>query len=138
MRNGDCDDAAKSSGLRWCSSQVASMLMEDGSQGDLDHEATATVEEEEGSSNVGCGKGAAMTEGRRVVECTVVAEEGGSGVEREAVAGNLRSKELLLPSVRTLVDSKLGVIFIGDQPPSHREKSTLMRGCIISVLVLPF
>ncbi|RWW66986.1 hypothetical protein BHE74_00025612 [Ensete ventricosum] len=29
------------------------MLMEDGSQGDLDHEAAATVEEEESSSNAG-------------------------------------------------------------------------------------
>ncbi|RZS05161.1 hypothetical protein BHM03_00035623 [Ensete ventricosum] len=31
------------------------MLMEDGSQGDPDHEAAATVEEEEGSSNTNCG-----------------------------------------------------------------------------------
>ncbi|RRT82912.1 hypothetical protein B296_00006565 [Ensete ventricosum] len=31
------------------------MLMEDGSQGDLDHEAAATVEEEESSSNAGRG-----------------------------------------------------------------------------------
>ncbi|RRT85940.1 hypothetical protein B296_00006416 [Ensete ventricosum] len=55
MRNSGHDDAAKSSGLRWCSSQVAAMLMEDDSQRDLDHEAVAIVEEEEGSSNVGCG-----------------------------------------------------------------------------------
>ncbi|RRT64673.1 hypothetical protein B296_00021313 [Ensete ventricosum] len=44
----------------------------------------------------GCSKGAAAIEGRRVVECTVIAEEGSSGVERETATGNLCNEGSLL------------------------------------------
>ncbi|RWW81582.1 hypothetical protein BHE74_00010008 [Ensete ventricosum] len=85
------------------------MLLEDGSQGNLDHEVTAIVVEEEGSSNDGCSAIAWATSGdggylqvtvvevvaakvrlqqreEGAAECTVIAEEGSSSVEREVTA----------------------------------------------------
>ncbi|RWW37610.1 hypothetical protein BHE74_00057256, partial [Ensete ventricosum] len=44
----------------------------------------------------GYSKGVATTEGRRAAECTIVAEEGSSGVERETAAGNSCSEGSLL------------------------------------------
>ncbi|RWW84611.1 hypothetical protein BHE74_00006774 [Ensete ventricosum] len=44
----------------------------------------------------GCSKGAAAIEGRRAVECTAIAEEGSSGVERETAAGNICNEGSLL------------------------------------------
>ncbi|KAJ8512265.1 hypothetical protein OPV22_002699 [Ensete ventricosum] len=86
------------------------MLLEDGSQGNLDHEVTAIVVEEEGSSNDGCSAIAWATSGdggylqvtvvevvaakvrlqqreEGAAECTVIVEEGSSSVEREVTAG---------------------------------------------------
>ncbi|RRT53227.1 hypothetical protein B296_00048039 [Ensete ventricosum] len=78
------------------------MLIEDGSQGDLDLEAAAMVEEEdviveeeEGSSNVGYGYGATSwlqvemvaakvwlrQRDEGAVECTVIAEEGSGSIQ---------------------------------------------------------
>ncbi|RWW06084.1 hypothetical protein GW17_00030612 [Ensete ventricosum] len=48
-----CGDAARSLRLRWCSFQVAAMLLKDGSRENMDREAAATVDEEEGSRNAG-------------------------------------------------------------------------------------
>ncbi|RRT35815.1 hypothetical protein B296_00050458 [Ensete ventricosum] len=79
------------------------MLIEDGSEGDLDCEATAMVEEEDGSGNVGCGS-MVILQGRRgcsakvwlrqrdegAVECTVIAEEGSDDMERETTVGHVQ------------------------------------------------
>ncbi|RRT31854.1 hypothetical protein B296_00050164 [Ensete ventricosum] len=121
MRNGGYDDAVKLSRLRWCRFQVAAMLLEGGRRGNLDHEATMTVEEEKGSNNVGLGcdaivwatsgdggclqaamveVGAAKVRLRQrkegATECMVIVEEGSYGVGRETAASNLHYEGSLL------------------------------------------
>ncbi|RWW57622.1 hypothetical protein BHE74_00035572 [Ensete ventricosum] len=72
------------------------MLIKDGNQGDLDHEAAATVEEEDGSSNVGYGSVEMVAakvwlrqRDEGAAECTTIAEEGNSSMEREIATGHV-------------------------------------------------
>ncbi|RWV83829.1 hypothetical protein BHE74_00046241 [Ensete ventricosum] len=73
------------------------MLIEDGSQWDLDREAVVTMEEEDGSGNVGYWSVMEMDASKlwlrqrdeRAAECTAIVEEGNSGMEQETTAGHV-------------------------------------------------
>ncbi|RWW42157.1 hypothetical protein BHE74_00052328 [Ensete ventricosum] len=92
-----CGDAARLLRLRWCSFQVVAMLLKDGNREDMDREATATVEEEEGSRNAcyGCSVWLRQRE-EEVEEGTIVAKEGNNGMADAGIAWKEQCKRSLL------------------------------------------
>ncbi|RZS10817.1 hypothetical protein BHM03_00042127 [Ensete ventricosum] len=92
-----CGDAARSLRLRWCSFQVVAMLLKDGNRENMDREATATVEEEEGSRNAcyGCSVWLRQRE-EEVEEGTIVAKEGNNGMADAGIAWKEQCKRSLL------------------------------------------
>ncbi|RZS13794.1 hypothetical protein BHM03_00045429 [Ensete ventricosum] len=93
-----------------CRPLVAAMLLDDGSRGNLDLEAAVMEEEEEGSSNTGCGYG---------VTTWVVGGDGGclQAAMVEAVAA--KAEGSLLAVTKSLLDTGdhcwLQEIFIGHE-----------------------